>query len=92
MDEASAKLIAEKGVWLSTQPFLDLSGAAALGPAEQDKMRQVVAGTNRVYVLAKKYNIKTAFMSGDLDAISGTAEEARVLSQVSSQFGRPSAA
>lgn len=61
MDEASAKLIAEKGVWLSTQPFLDLSGAATLGPSEQDKMRQVVAGTDRVYALAKKYNIKTAF-------------------------------
>ena len=61
MDEASAKLIAEKGVWLSTQPFLDLAGAAALGPSEQDKMRQVVAGTDRVYALAKKYKIKTAF-------------------------------
>lgn len=61
MDEANAKLIAEKGIWLSTQPFLDLSGAAALGPAEQDKMRQVVAGTDRVYALAKKYKIKTAF-------------------------------
>nr|WP_246788961.1 amidohydrolase family protein [Bradyrhizobium sp. CIR48] len=61
MDEASAKLIAEKGIWLSTQPFLDISAAAALGPAEQDKMRQVVAGTDRVYALAKKYGIKTAF-------------------------------
>jgi imidazolonepropionase-like amidohydrolase len=57
MDEASARLMAE----LSTQPFLDLAGAAALGPSEQDKMRQVVAGTDRVYTLAKKYNIKTAF-------------------------------
>ncbi|MDI3562308.1 amidohydrolase family protein [Bradyrhizobium sp. Arg816] len=61
MDEASAKLIAEKGVWLSTQPFLDMSMAAGLGPSEQDKMRQVVAGTDRVYALAKKYKIKTAF-------------------------------
>ncbi|MGX1147843.1 imidazolonepropionase-like amidohydrolase [Bradyrhizobium ottawaense] len=61
MDEASAKLIAEKGIWLSTQPFLDISGAAALGPAEQDKMKQVVAGTDRVYALAKKYGIKTAW-------------------------------
>ncbi|WGD55809.1 amidohydrolase family protein [Bradyrhizobium sp. CB1650] len=61
MDEESAKLIAENGIWLSTQPFLDLAGAAALGPAEQDKMRQVVAGTDRVYTLARKYKIKTAF-------------------------------
>ena len=28
MDEATARLMAEKGIWLSTQPFLDLGGAA----------------------------------------------------------------
>ncbi|MGX1106746.1 imidazolonepropionase-like amidohydrolase [Bradyrhizobium elkanii] len=61
MDDASARLMAEKGIWLSTQPFLDLSGASALGPAEQEKMRQVVAGTDRVYGFAKKYKLKTAF-------------------------------
>ena len=61
MDEASARLMAEKGIWLSTQPFLDVAAASALGPAEQDKMRQVVEGTDRVYALARKYKIKTAF-------------------------------
>jgi imidazolonepropionase-like amidohydrolase len=61
MDDATARLMAEKGIWLSTQPFLDLAGASALGPAEQEKMRQVVTGTDRVYALARKYGIKTAF-------------------------------
>ena len=61
MDEATARLMAEKGIWLSTQPFLDLSAASGLGPAEQAKMRQVVTGTDTVYALAKKYRIKTAF-------------------------------
>ena len=61
MDDATARLMAEKGIWLSTQPFLDASAASGLGPAEQDKMRQVVSGTDRVYALAKKYGIKTAF-------------------------------
>ena len=61
MDEATARLMAEKGIWLSTQPFLDIAGASALGPSEQAKMRQVVTGTDRVYALAKKYKIKTAF-------------------------------
>jgi len=61
MDDATARMMAEKGIWLSTQPFVDLAGASALGPAEQDKMRQVVAGTNRVYGFAKKYKLKTAF-------------------------------
>src|SRR5262245_42624555 len=61
MDEASARLMAEKGIWLSTQPFVDLAGAAALPPQNQERMRQVVAGTDRVYALAKQYKIKTAF-------------------------------
>jgi imidazolonepropionase-like amidohydrolase len=61
MDDASARLIAEKGVWLSTQPFLELGGAAALGSEQQAQMRQVISGTDRVYALAKKYKIKVAF-------------------------------
>jgi len=61
MDDASARLMAEKGIWLSTQPFLDTSGASALGPSEQAKMQQVVTGTDTVYALAKKYRLKTAF-------------------------------
>jgi imidazolonepropionase-like amidohydrolase len=61
MDDPTARLMAEKGIWLSTQPFLDLSAASGLGAAEQAKLAQVVTGTDRVYGLAKKYGIKTAF-------------------------------
>jgi imidazolonepropionase-like amidohydrolase len=61
MDEETAKLMAEKGIWLSTQPFLDMSGVEMLGPQQQSRMRQVVTGTDTVYALAKKYKIKTAF-------------------------------
>src|SRR5262245_3117604 len=61
MDEASAQLIAEKGIWLSTQPFVDLSLAVGMPPQNQERMRQVVAGTDKVYTLAKRYKIKTAF-------------------------------
>ncbi|MFO0993641.1 MAG: amidohydrolase family protein [Hyphomicrobiales bacterium] len=63
MDEATAKLMAEKGIWLSTQPFLAEAGGGAsqLGAAEQAKKAQVAAGTDNVYKLAKKYKLKTAF-------------------------------
>src|SRR4029079_2823647 len=61
MDDASARLMAEKGIWLSTQRFVDLALAAGMPPQNQARMRQVVAGTERVYALAKKYKIKTAF-------------------------------
>ena len=61
MDEPTARLIAEKGVWLSTQPFIDLGGAAVLPPAQQQQMMQVVNGTDTMYGYVKKYKIKTAF-------------------------------
>jgi imidazolonepropionase-like amidohydrolase len=64
MNDETAKLMAEKGTWLSTQPFLDEGGdggAQQLGPTEQAKKRQVIEGTDNVYRLAKKYHLKTAF-------------------------------
>jgi imidazolonepropionase-like amidohydrolase len=64
MDEETAKLIADRGIWLSTQPFLPATGSssvAQLGAGQAAKKALVVAGTDRVYQLAKKYGIKTAF-------------------------------
>ncbi|HZZ62268.1 MAG TPA: amidohydrolase family protein [Roseiarcus sp.] len=62
MDEATAELIAERDVWLSTQPFLDNEFASPLSnPGGQDKMRQVFAGTDTAYRLAKAHGIKTAW-------------------------------
>jgi len=62
MDEASAKLMAEKGIWLSMQPFPDELGAAFRpGSVERAKFMQVFDGTDMTYKLAKKYGIKTAF-------------------------------
>jgi imidazolonepropionase-like amidohydrolase len=63
MDEASAKLMAEKGIWLSTQPFFDDEDASPLPPGSEERAKQlqVIAGTDKVYGYAKKYKLKTAF-------------------------------
>jgi imidazolonepropionase-like amidohydrolase len=63
MDEATAKLMAEKGIWLSIQPFLDDEDAVPFPPGsiQQYKKTQVIAGTDRAYALARKFGIKTAF-------------------------------
>jgi imidazolonepropionase-like amidohydrolase len=62
MDDETAKLIAEKGVWLSTQAFPDeLANAFPAGSLEALKARVVFAGTDKTFTLAKKYGIKTAF-------------------------------
>ena len=62
MDEPTARLIAEKGVWLSTQAFPDeLGDAFPPGSTERAKALEVFAGTDKTFTLAKKYKIKTAF-------------------------------
>jgi imidazolonepropionase-like amidohydrolase len=62
MDEATARLMAEKGIWLSTQPFPeDLANGFPPGSEERRMFQQVYAGTDKVYNFAKKYKLKTAF-------------------------------
>lgn len=60
MDEASAQLMAEKDIWLSTQPF-DESIGMGVPPSSMDKFHEVLHGTDNVYEYARKYNLKTAF-------------------------------
>lgn len=62
MDEATAKLIAEKGVWLSTQPLPEgLREGFPVGSVQRAKADEVWPGIARTYELAKKYKIKTAW-------------------------------
>jgi imidazolonepropionase-like amidohydrolase len=62
MDEPTAQLIAERGIWLSTQPFPpEFAGLFPPGSQEHAKALEVIAGTDRTYKLARKYKIKTAF-------------------------------
>ena len=62
MDEATAGLIAEKGVWLSLQPLPEeMRQGLPVGSAERAKADEVWPGIARTYELAKKYRIKTAW-------------------------------
>jgi imidazolonepropionase-like amidohydrolase len=62
MDEPTARLIAERDVWLSTQPFPDeMADAFPVGSGERAKASEVLAGTEIVFGLARKHKIKTAF-------------------------------
>ena len=58
MDDETARLMTEKGIWLSTQPFHDEEGeggAQQLGPAEQAKMEQVMEGTDNHWFALELY-------------------------------------
>ena len=78
MDEATAKLMAEKGVWLSIQPFPDeFVNLFPPGSVEREKFKEVMVGTDIAYKLARKYQVKTAFgtdilFSPELAARQGT--------------------
>jgi imidazolonepropionase-like amidohydrolase len=62
IDEPTAELLADKGIWWSLQPFThDEDVLATLGPVSRQKALAVFAGTDNAYKLAKKYKIKTAF-------------------------------
>ncbi|TCM13031.1 imidazolonepropionase-like amidohydrolase [Novosphingobium sp. PhB165] len=62
MTEADAKLIAQKGIWLSLQPLPDdLRTGFPVGSVQREKADEVFPGISRTYELAKKYKIKTAW-------------------------------
>ena len=62
MDESTAKMMAERGIWLSIQPLPDeLADAFAKGSAEHAKAHEVFAGTDQAYKLARKHKLRTAW-------------------------------
>jgi imidazolonepropionase-like amidohydrolase len=64
IDEPTAQLLAEKGIWWSLQPLLDDADASqlpAMTPVSRQKALEVFAGTENAYKLAKQYKIKTAW-------------------------------
>jgi len=83
MDEATARLMAENGIWLSAQPFLDDEDATPFPPDLSNRARalEVFQGTGNVYALAKKYKLKTAFGT-DLLLVDGNPVETSRLSKI----------
>jgi len=62
IDEATAKMVADKKVWLSLQPFVDDGKSVfAEGSPNRIKQQTMRSGTDIAYSFAKKYSIKTAF-------------------------------
>jgi imidazolonepropionase-like amidohydrolase len=67
LDDATAKLMADKGIWWSLQPFVDdRPSAFPEGSPNRIKQLEMYGGTDAAYKLAKKYKIKTAWGSDTL--------------------------
>jgi imidazolonepropionase-like amidohydrolase len=62
MDDATARMMAEKGIWLSLQPLPEeMRTGLPVGSVQRDKAEEVWPGIARAYEFAKKYKIKTAW-------------------------------
>ena len=61
LSEDTIKLMAEKDVWLSIQPLLNDEDAFKFTGENQRKWIEATDGTDKVYKLARKHNVKIAF-------------------------------
>jgi imidazolonepropionase-like amidohydrolase len=80
MDEATAQLIADNDIWLSTQPFLANEFSHRMPtPEGEAKARLVYAGTDAAYRFAKTFKLKTAWGTDILFDPSMTANQGAML-------------
>jgi imidazolonepropionase-like amidohydrolase len=87
MDEATAKLMAEKDVWLSIQPFLSDADTGVLTGQSRINQLQVFAGADTAYGLAKAHNIKTAFGSDLLFSNQLASRQGLMLTHLTRWYG-----
>jgi imidazolonepropionase-like amidohydrolase len=84
IDEDTARLMAEKGVWWSMEP-LELTGEDAFefeNPISRAKYAQVVAGLDKVVALTRKYKVKTAFGTDLLFDATLAAKQGKFLAKL----------
>jgi imidazolonepropionase-like amidohydrolase len=82
IDEPTMKLMADKGVWLSIQPFLEDEDMIpfAEGSPNRAKQKEMISGTDNAFKLAKKYKVKTAWGTDTLfDAKLATRQGAQLV-------------
>ncbi|MGY1457771.1 amidohydrolase family protein [Luteimonas sp. A534] len=89
MDEETARMMAEKGIWLSFQPFTDLSPGEQMAPANRARLEQVVSGTERTVELAKQYGFKMAIGTDILFSADDAAGQTAVLTRMGKWYSAP---
>lgn len=79
-DEATIRLIGEKGAWLSTQPFEP--GDEPLSPKNLAKTTAMFGAWKRILGWAKQYGVKVAFGTDLLFQPPGTCKENLMLTRL----------
>jgi len=87
IDDETAKYMAEKGIWLSAQPFLEGEGPPFRpGSIQYIKKKAVVEGTEVLYGLVRKYGIRTAFGTDILFSEENARRQTILLSRMTRWF------
>ncbi|MCU0694117.1 MAG: amidohydrolase family protein [Polyangiaceae bacterium] len=83
LDEPTARLMADKGVWWSLQPFTDDQPSAfAEGSPNRLKQLEMFSGTDTAYGLAKRFKIKTAWGTDILFSAENAAKQGANLAKM----------
>ena len=89
IDEDTAKLLAEKGIWWSLQPFIEDPDAPSTfpeGTPNRIKQKKMQDGTDTAYKLAKKYKIKTAFGTEILFSATNATTQGKQLTRLTKWY------
>ena len=81
LDEPTVKLMAEKDIWWSLQPFIGESTYPE-GSPNRAKQMEMFKGTDTAYQLAKKYHMKIAWGSDILFSAESLAQQTKELTKL----------
>ena len=83
LDEQTAKLMADKGIWWSMQPFTDDHPSPfAEGSPNRIKQLTMFGGTDTAYALAKKHKVRTAWGTDILFDPAVAADQGAMLAKM----------
>jgi len=83
IEEDTAKLMAQKGVWWSMQPMMNDEDALKFeSPISTAKYAECVSGLDHAVAMAKKYKVKTAFGTDMLFDPAQSAKQGKYLAKM----------
>lgn len=80
-DEATVAMLAERDVWLSTQPFAE-HDHSFLNPASAEKNREICSGTPHIYEWARKHGVKLAWGTDLLFEPESVARQSEMMARL----------
>ncbi len=87
LDDATAAMIAERDAWWCLQPMLNDEDAIRFDdPAKRDKLKQVTAGTDSAFELAKKHGVNLAWGTDTLFDAGLADRQGRQLTKMARWF------